>query len=483
MTHPAIRELFQALGRNAAFQDLVRKLPQGGAHSLSGLTDTAKALYLILLGQLTGRQIFLVTDGAKQAELLAELCQTFFDLLVTARGESGNPILIPALDVLPFQGLSPHSEISEQRAAGLIRLATGRAPLVIAPIGAALLRTGAPSFYRQLTLSLKVGEEIAMDDMVSHLLSIGYQRREPVEMVGEFSVRGGIVDVFPAEAEKPIRIEMFGDLIESVRRFDVETQRSVLKLDQTSILPLVESPKPPGAPNGWEFAAALQSPMPSSMFAMAEKAIIVLDEPEQINQAAERFWKRLEEALGRDNLPHGVTADVLYRNATTGDTGFYQMSNGAVQSWVSIGGSSATYAVVGIGDFNGDGTSDILFRNSTTGDTGFYQMSRGALEGWHRIGGSSAAYEVVGTGDYNGDGTSDVLFRNSTNGDMGYYQMQNGVLQGWHAIGGTSTAYGVWNDGGLNAGGSVSPPGVSPAGAAPVAVTPALIPTPDHLWA
>ena len=194
MTHPAIRELFQALGRNAAFQDLVRKLPQGGHYSLSGLTDTAKALHLILLGQLTGRQIFMVTDGAKQAELLAELCQTFFDLLVTAR-EFGDPILIPALDVLPFQGLSPHSEISEQRAVGLIRLATGRAPLVIAPIGAALLRTDPPSSYRQLTLSLRVGEEIAQEDMVGHLLSIGYERREPVEMVGEFSVRGGIVQV------------------------------------------------------------------------------------------------------------------------------------------------------------------------------------------------------------------------------------------------------------------------------------------------
>jgi hypothetical protein len=75
-----------------------------------------------------------------------------------------------------------------------------------------------------------VGEEVPLEDVLAHLESIGYEKREPVEMVGEYSLRGGILDIFPAEAAKPVRIELFGDLIESIRRFDVETQRSVMKI-------------------------------------------------------------------------------------------------------------------------------------------------------------------------------------------------------------------------------------------------------------
>ncbi len=88
-----------------------------------------------------------------------------------------------------------------------------------------------------------MGEEIPLEDLLAHLESIGYEKRDPVEMVGEYSLRGGILDIFPAEASKPIRIELFGDLIESIRRFDVETQRSVMKISETTLLPLAEYPK------------------------------------------------------------------------------------------------------------------------------------------------------------------------------------------------------------------------------------------------
>ena len=82
-----------------------------------------------------------------------------------------------------------------------------------------------------------------LDLLTDHLESVGYQRREPVEMVGEFSVRGGILDIFPAEAEHPVRIEMFGDSIESMRRFDPASQRSIFKIEKCPILPLVEWPQ------------------------------------------------------------------------------------------------------------------------------------------------------------------------------------------------------------------------------------------------
>jgi transcription-repair coupling factor (superfamily II helicase) len=311
VTHPAIRDLFQSLGRDPAFQEVVSRLMRDphARQSLAGLTTTAKALYIVLLWQATERNVIVVVDGNKQAETLGELVDTFFGLLVTS--DLPAPQTIPAMDVLPAQRMSPHSEISAERAIGLWRLASRKTSITITPVASALLRTEAAEFYRQLALTLRVGEEIPLEDLLAHLRSIGYEQRDPVEMVGEFSLRGGILDIFPAEASKPIRIELFGDLIESIRRFDVETQRSVLKVSEATLLPLAEYPKSrelfleladqmdvasPGDPfPGWEFVVPLVRPRKYSLFSLTENAVVIVDEPEQAAGASDRLWKRLEE--------------------------------------------------------------------------------------------------------------------------------------------------------------------------------------------
>ena len=295
MTHPAVRDLFQTLARNAAFQELTGKLlrREPGPFSLAGLTSTAKALYLVLLWQATERPIVLIADSNQRAEALAELTGTFFDLLISHSG--AGPQLLPALDVLPGQKLSPHSDITGQRAMVLWRLANSGVPITIAPAASALLRTHAGDYYRRLALELRVGEELPLDAIETHLQSIGYERRDPVEMVGEYSIRGGILDVFPADSSRPLRVEFFGDEIESIRRFDVETQRSVVKVAEARILPLAEQPREGPAYPGWEFAAALDDQRDTSLIDLAGEANLVLDEPEQIRAAEERLWKRLEQ--------------------------------------------------------------------------------------------------------------------------------------------------------------------------------------------
>ena len=315
MTHPAVRDLFHTLSRRQAFQELVAKLlrRETGPFSLAGLTPTAKALYLVLLWQATERPMLVVVDGNHRAETLGELTETFFDLLVS-RTEAARPQILPAFEILPGQKLSPHSEITEQRAIGLWRLATGRVPITIAPAASALLRTHGAEYYRRLALELRTGEELPLDTIEAHLASIGYEKREPVEMVGEYSIRGGILDVFPAESARPLRVEFFGDEIESIRRFDVESQRSVVRVSEAQVLPLTEQPRSrqlfhacagkidfegvasPGDPfPGWEFIAPLVEPREQSLAALVGDAVVVLDEPEQIRSAAERLWKRLDQ--------------------------------------------------------------------------------------------------------------------------------------------------------------------------------------------
>jgi transcription-repair coupling factor (superfamily II helicase) len=281
VTHPAVRDLFHTLSRDPAFQDLAAKLVRrdAGPFSLAGLTPTSKALYLVLLWQVTERPMLVVSDNAQHSEALAELIGTFFDLLIS-RADTGRPQIVPALDVLPGQSVSPHKEIVEQRAIGLWRMTSASVPMTIVPLPSLLLRTQAPEYYRRLTLTLSVGEEVSLDTLEDHLRSIGYERREPVEMVGEYSIRGGILDVFPAESTRPLRIEFFGDEIESIRRFEVETQRSVMKISEAQVLPLSEP---------------VQMDPEYSLLDLAPGALVVIDEPEQVTLAAERLWKRLDQ--------------------------------------------------------------------------------------------------------------------------------------------------------------------------------------------
>jgi len=293
-------------------------LPSGGNLSLSGLTTTAKAIYSVLLWQMTERPLAIVVDGNKRAEEMFEAVETFYTLLIASR-EAGGPQLLPALDVLPMQGMSPHAEICEQRAIGLWRLATRRVPITVMPVASVLLRIEPGDFYRQLALTLRVGDEVPLQDVVAHLESVGYERREPVEMVGEYSVRGGILDVFSPESPKPVRVDLFGDLLESIRRFEVESQRSISKVGDALLLPLTEYQKsrallvelaelmqesgvpardlpPPGEPfPGWELLVPMVRPRRHSVFSLLDRPLILWDEPGQVRGAAERLWKRLEQ--------------------------------------------------------------------------------------------------------------------------------------------------------------------------------------------
>ena len=307
MTHPAIRELLEKLGRHPALAELARRLLSGSParSALAGLTTTAKALYLVLLWRAVQRPMIVVTGGARQAESLHEAIETFFNLL--AGGRMARPQLLPDLDVLPFQNLSPHAEISQQRARALWRLACEPPSLTVASMGAALFRTEPPDFYGQLALQLRVGEQVPLEDLIAHLESIGYCRREPVEMVGEYSVRGGILDVFPPESPRPLRVEFFGDQIESMRRFDVETQRSVLKVEEAALLPLAEYPRSAALfeqlrfdtgyaeEPGWEFRVPLVRPRHHTIFSLTRDPVVIWDEPELLEASSRRLWSRLED--------------------------------------------------------------------------------------------------------------------------------------------------------------------------------------------
>ena len=304
MTPLGLRDLIEDLGRHEAFRGLLAALRtrSPSLQLISGLTPTACAGYALLLQQKTGRPLLLLAGSQTAAEALHETLQAWFELLGGL--ESGTaPCLLPALDVTPFDGLSPHPDICESRAITLWRAAVAEVSIVVAPAAAALQRTAPAKLYQELAWQLEAGDEVFLEDLEVGLGALGYSRREPVEMVGQFSVRGGILDVFIPECEYPVRLEMLGDQVESIRTFHPETQQSIQRRDAVTVLPMQEFPAGGSGegmlPAGWEFSVPEPHWRSGTLLDLMPDAIVLWHEPQAVGEEANRLWERLTEAQSR----------------------------------------------------------------------------------------------------------------------------------------------------------------------------------------
>src|SRR5579863_4998375 len=241
MILPFVREIFAELEQSSSFDRVRRHLSLGvGRRRVSGLTNTARSLYLPLLVRAAKHLVILIVADNKAAEALEPTLRAGCDL--TGAIDPDRVVRLPAHDVLPFENLSPHPDVQEQRAAALWKLATGAVSILIAPAEAAALKLFDRDYYASLAVTLRRGEEVDVEVLTAHLASVGYTQMDLVEMPGQFTRRGGILDVYSPESDRPVRIEFFGDEIETIRKFDPETQRSQSGLDETQLLPLTETP-------------------------------------------------------------------------------------------------------------------------------------------------------------------------------------------------------------------------------------------------
>ncbi len=181
-----------------------------------------------------------------------------------------------------------------------------------------------------------------LDALLAHLNTVGYTSADVVEMPGQYALRGGILDVYSPEADRPVRIEFFGDEVESIRKFDPASQRSSNPVDEALLLPLTETPvseKLLGAIHarlsgkridrareeiveaavraggvtvfpGWEFYAPVAG-ADRTIFDLLPRAAVLLDEPEQLTQEFDRIWARVEEAHERSGVGNLVRPEDL----------------------------------------------------------------------------------------------------------------------------------------------------------------------------
>jgi transcription-repair coupling factor (superfamily II helicase) len=209
------------------------------ARRITGLTPAAKALFVAGYAAAEAPCLVVVPSDA-DADQLTEDARFFLGALegLSDSDLSRSILPLPSPEVDPYRGLSPHFEVSSARARALHALVTGQARIVVASAAGLLPRVSAPERLLAVSLELKPGVEIAPGDLGALLAEAGYAREDPVDQHGEYCVRGGVVDFFPAGDDYPVRAEFIGDSIESLRRYDPTTQRSIETLDRAGVIPL-----------------------------------------------------------------------------------------------------------------------------------------------------------------------------------------------------------------------------------------------------
>src|SRR6201996_1419398 len=154
-------------------------------------------------------------------------------------------LTFPAWDCLPYDRIGPSAGIAALRMTTLSRLVDGaedKTPrLLMTTVPALLQRVPPQSSVKRAGYSAKVGNVVEIADLEAYFAINGYQRASTVSEKGEFAIRGGVIDVFPPTAEEPVRLDLFGDTLESIRGFDPETQRSTRQLKDVSLLPVSEA--------------------------------------------------------------------------------------------------------------------------------------------------------------------------------------------------------------------------------------------------
>jgi transcription-repair coupling factor (superfamily II helicase) len=342
MLLPFVRELFADVENLPGFTRAASHLKEGaGRIRVSGLTPTAKALLFVLLRRAADRPLIVVVNDNRAVEDFVPVLRGFCEL--TAACDPEDVVSLPARDVLPFQNLSPHPELQEERATALWKIATGKASIIVSPVAATAIRLRAADYYSDLARIVRRTETIDIESLLAHLNTVGYASADVVEMPGQYALRGGIFDVYSPEAERPVRIEFFGDEVESIRRFDPTSQRSSNPMDEALLLPLTETPVSDhllGAIHtrlsgkriagtseeiveaavrsggvtvfpGWEFFAPVAG-ADHSVFDLIPHAVVLLDEPDMLRAEFDRFWPRVEEAHERSGIGNLIRAEDLY---------------------------------------------------------------------------------------------------------------------------------------------------------------------------
>lgn len=304
----ALNDLPLLLDTLPGFDDLVKTLKQQGqptggrepknpAHTavaIDGLAGPAKGFAIARLFSQLARPLLVITYQQEQAQRL-------WEDIVRFGVPQDKAAVLPSSQSQFLEGDVTDFRVIGERVGALAMLARRTPCIVIGTIEAVLQRTGAPDDLMPHLFTLEAGQSVDIDDLVTRLVQMGYQSANTVTRPGEFSRRGGILDVFSSVSDAPIRIELFGDEIESLREFDVVSQRSIARRANVELAPAREIRLKP------EIIKPALIGIDAAYH--ARKAAFVKEGSREAREAIERLTDRLEQDTAR--LEQGAYFDGL----------------------------------------------------------------------------------------------------------------------------------------------------------------------------
>ena len=277
----ALRSLLTGVLRETGLQTPTRRL-SGASSPVRALAVAAAAKRLS-----TGTVLLVVPTDADIENTVGDICFFLGVLEGSADAVVSQQVLpFPSTQVDPYRGFQPHLKVASARARALHALTNGTARIVVASAAALLTKLPEPASVLLASAEIKPGIDLDPHELANTLVMGGYEPADPVDAHGEFARRGGIFDVFPAGEELPIRIEFIGDTVESIRRFDPGTQRSVETLDRFGIVPVREA--------GDESLRGL-APLHANLFQFlrTRDAEAWLSEPSDVENQVKTAWEHV----------------------------------------------------------------------------------------------------------------------------------------------------------------------------------------------
>ena len=229
-----MNSLFAALSSNAGVKKLQACLQEKPQETLVyGLTGSQKHVVLAAAYSTAPQPLVILVHSN---EAISDWREDLLSLL------PGTEVLeLPELDMMTVQAEARSMERSARRMDVLVRLMRKDNVIVLAKATAAVQKGMSRQDFARLSLNIGMGEEIPLEKLLQRLVQLGYEHADEVERIGQFSARGGIVDVYPINAENPVRIEFFGDEVDSLREFDLSTKRSLKNISSAAIMPLAQT--------------------------------------------------------------------------------------------------------------------------------------------------------------------------------------------------------------------------------------------------
>ena len=270
----------------AEYTDMKQDLDKGkGPVQISGVTDSQKVHVMHELSKDNPWRLVVTYDDTRAKEIFDDF--SYFE---------PNTWLYPARDLLFYSSDIHGNLLTRQRMQVFKHLLEDEGGVVVTTVDGLMDHLLPLSRIKESCLNIMVGQTLDMEEIKHLLTGMGYERMGQVDGMGQFSVRGGILDVFPLTEEVPVRIELWGDEVDSIRSFDAESQRSIQQMDEVTIYPAVEHT---GEPDMVSFLDYFPK----------EKSVIFLDEPNRLTekgQAVEEEYRQSRmhrEEKGSQNLP------------------------------------------------------------------------------------------------------------------------------------------------------------------------------------